>query len=84
MIKHKIEVNEINKDKFVALFRQIRTGIWRFTDIGIKGYENDYLREQDIVVELDDVDWGDEIIIDDNSEFVLIRHDDKNNSFNMY
>jgi hypothetical protein len=78
-----VKISELCSDRFVGLFRQIKEGVWRLTDIGIKGYENEYWADGDIVVELDGVAWGDELIIR-NDEFVYIKSTDEENSFNQY
>lgn len=75
----KVSISSLDSEKFVGLFREIKKDVWRLTDIGIRGYENEYMKEGDIVVKLRDVNFGDELIIK-NKTFVIIKYNNKHNS----
>ena len=75
----KVKISDLDSERFVGLFREIKKGVWRLNDIGIKGCENEYMKDGDIVVRLDGVEWGDELVVR-NGELVDVKSNSKDNS----
>lgn len=57
-------INTLNPERFIGLYREVSKDLYRLTDVGIRGYENDYIKEGDIPVIINDgMEFGDELVL---------------------
>jgi len=60
----RVRLCDLNSSEFIGLFREVSKGLFRLIDVGIRGYENDYIKEGDIpVVITEELRFGDELIV---------------------
>ena len=60
----KLCINTLNPERFIGLYREVSRDLYRLIEVGIRGYENDYIKEGDIpVIITDDIKFGDELVL---------------------
>ncbi len=63
----KVSLSSLNPDRFIGLFRETSKDLYRLTDVGIRGCENEYINDGDIPVIINEgMEFGDELVISMN------------------
>ena len=60
----RVSLSSLNSDRFIGLFRETSKDLYRLTEVGIRGCENDYIRDGDIPVIINEgMEFGDELVL---------------------
>ena len=60
-------INTLNPERFIGLYREVSKDLYRLIDVGIRGYENAYMKEGDIpAIITEDMRFGDELVLSES------------------